>query len=164
MELTASTALWFLPFAAPICLWVAWNDMKFMKIPNVLVLAMFGVFVVIGLIALPDWQTYAWRYLHLVVVLLVGFILNALGTLGAGDAKFAAAMAPFVALGDLMQFMIIMAAVLVITFFAHRVLRNVPYVRDKTPDWESWDNNDFPMGLALGSAMIAYLVMAVYGG
>lgn len=138
--------------------------MKFMKIPNILVLAMFGVFVVVGLVALPDLQTYGLRYLHLVVVLLAGFVLNAMGALGAGDAKFAAAMAPFVALGDVMQFLIIMAAVLLATFFAHRVLRNVPVVREKTPDWESWDNNDFPMGLALGVAMITYLVMAAQAG
>ncbi len=43
------TALWFLPFVLPIALWVAWSDMKFMKIPNKAVLALVAVFAVVGL-------------------------------------------------------------------------------------------------------------------
>jgi len=34
MAVTVSQALWFLPFILPICLFVAWSDMKFMRIPN----------------------------------------------------------------------------------------------------------------------------------
>lgn len=43
---TATTALWFLPFALPIAVWVAWSDMKFMRIPNKAVLALTAVFLV----------------------------------------------------------------------------------------------------------------------
>ena len=48
MVITASSALWFLPFAIPIAIWVAWSDMKFMKIPNMAVLALLAVFLGVG--------------------------------------------------------------------------------------------------------------------
>ena len=53
MSIAPETALWFLPFALVIGVWVAWNDMAFMKIPNKAVVALFGVFVVVGPLALP---------------------------------------------------------------------------------------------------------------
>mgnify|MGYP000498064118 CR=1 FL=1 len=40
----------------------------------------------------------------------VGFVLNAAGVMGAGDAKFAADAAPFVALGDWQLLMWVFAA------------------------------------------------------
>ena len=85
MTIIASSALWFLPFAIPISIWAALSDMKTMKIPNRAVLALFGVFVVVGLIALP-FDQYLWRFSHLAVILLIGFILSTLGLIGAGDA------------------------------------------------------------------------------
>lgn len=163
MNTTFSTAAWFLPFVFPICIFVAWNDMKFMKIPNVMVLAMLGVFVVIGPIAL-DLDVYLWRYLHFAVILVIGFLLNTIRAFGAGDAKFAAAMAPFIPLGDATMFLIILAATLLAAFFTHRTLRQVPQIRLRTPDWESWDNNQFPMGLALGAGTVIYFLMALRAG
>ena len=63
MTLTFAQALWFLPFALPISIWVAWSDLKFMKIPNKAVYALLAVFLVVGLIALPL-ADYPWRLLH----------------------------------------------------------------------------------------------------
>lgn len=124
MALTSSAALWFLPFALPISIWVAWNDMKFMKIPNMAVLALALVFLVIGLIALP-FEDYATRWLHLLAVLVIGFALNMIGSIGAGDAKFAAAMAPFVALGDLRLILFLLATVIVAAVMTHRLFRRI---------------------------------------
>ena len=163
LAITASSALWFLPFVAPICIWAAWNDMKYMKIPNMAVLAMFGVFVIIGLIALPL-PEYPWRLLHLVVVLVVGFIISSLGLIGAGDAKFAAAMAPFIALGDAANMAYLFAATVISAFITHRLFQRSKMFRKITPDWKSWDNKDFPMGFALGGAMVIYLALGVFYG
>lgn len=99
LTISAASALWFLPFAIPIAIWVSWSDMKFMKIPNKAVIALFGIFVIVGLFALP-FSEYLWRYLNVVVVLAVGFFLNLRGAVGAGDAKFAAAMAAFFPAAD----------------------------------------------------------------
>ncbi|WP_424941844.1 A24 family peptidase [Aliiroseovarius crassostreae] len=160
---SATTSLWFLPFAAPICIWAALSDLKRMKIPNKAVMALVGVFAIIGLIALPL-ADYPWRYLHLVVVLVIGFVFNIAGAFGAGDAKFAAAMAPFIALGDVYLFCMMFAATLLIGFALHRIARAIPAVRRATPNWESWQRKDFPMGLCLGTSLILYLAVgALYG-
>ena len=163
MAIDALTALLFLPFAIPIGIWVAWNDMKFMKIPNKAVYALFGVFVVVGLVALP-FADYLWRWPQAFVVLVIGFILNQVRAMGAGDAKFLAAMAPFIDPGDALNLYIILAAVLLGAFVTHRIGRATPAIRRMTPDWESWTRAKFPMGLALGSGLIFYLVLGMIFG
>lgn len=157
--LKAPAALVVLPFVLPIAVWVAWSDMKTMRIPNRAVMALLAVFAVAGLVALPleDW---AWRWVHFAAVLVLGFALSSLRMMGAGDAKFAAAMAPFVALADLGNFLFLFAGVTIAAFAAHRLVRRMPAVRRAAPDWESWTRSDFPMGLALASALVVYLVVS----
>lgn len=160
---TAWSALWFLPFALPIAFWVAWSDMARMKIPNKAVMALVAVFAVVGLVALPL-PDYGWRWVHLAVVLAIGFVANAGGLLGAGDAKFAAAMAPFIAREDLILFGYLFAAVLLAGFVTHRLARSVPAIRARTAHWESWERKDFPMGLCLGGALVFYLLIGAIAG
>ena len=163
LHVTAWSALWFLPFAAPVCVYVCWSDMRMMKIPNNAVLALTAVFVVVGLIALPL-ADYSWRLLQLGVVLLLGIVMNAPGLVGAGDAKFAAAAAPFIHPGDFIFLMMLLAATLLGAFAAHRLAKYSP-LRRMAPGWQSWETgSDFPMGLALGGTLALYLALgAVYG-
>jgi len=163
MAITPFEALWFLPFALPVCIWAAWSDLKFMKIPNKAVIALVAVFLVIGLIAMPI-ADYPWRFLHVLVVLAAGFALNMIGAVGAGDAKFAAAMAAFVPLADLRLVLVLFSAVLLAAFATHRLFRTLPAMRARTPDWKSWSVADFPMGLALGGTLVFYLVLGVIYG
>ncbi len=157
MLIATSAALWFLPFVLPICVYICYTDMKGMKIPNHAVMALFAVFAVIGLIALP-FDAYLWRYTHLIVVLVAGIALNAAGAMGAGDAKFAAAAAPFIHLGDVRLLMALFAANLLAAFVAHRLARMSP-LRRLAPEWKSWDSGSrFPMGLALGGTLALYLI------
>lgn len=79
----------------PVCLIVACNDLKYMKIPNWTVITMIVIFVVLGFIVLPL-NVFLWRFAGLVVALIAGFILSAMKMMGAGDAKFMAAAALFV--------------------------------------------------------------------
>jgi prepilin peptidase CpaA len=161
---TVSSALWFLPFAVPIAIWVAWSDMARMKIPNKAVMTLVAVFALVGLVALPI-DVWAWRWLHLVVVLAIGIAANMTGLVGAGDAKFAAAMAPFIVVKDLGLFAYLFAATLLAGFMIHRMARRVPAIRGRTEGWESWGRKDFPMGLCLGGALVFYLAIgAVWGG
>jgi prepilin peptidase CpaA len=163
MEITAFSALVFLPFALPVTIWVAWNDMKYMKIPNQAVLTLTVIFLVAGLIALPL-ADYPWRLSHFVVVLAVGFVANMAGLVGAGDAKFAAPMAMFVPVDDLRLMLVLFAAVLLGAFATHRLFRAIPAVRRKSADWQSWQRKDFPMGLALGSTLAFYLMLGTVFG
>ena len=143
----------------PICAWVAWSDMARMKIPNRAVMALAGAYTVLGPIALPL-DAYLWGFAQMVIVLVAGFLMNMTGMLGAGDAKFAAAAAPFVALPDLPFVAALLAAISAAAFAVHRSARRVSAVREMVPDWESWHRRDFPFGLALGPALAGYLLVA----
>jgi prepilin peptidase CpaA len=154
--MTDIAALTFLPFALAIGIWVSWSDMRFMKIPNKAVLALLAVWLVLGLFVLP-WQSWAWGWALAAIILLAGFIGNAAGLLGAGDAKFAAAMAPFFVHSDLRYVLGLLAACLLGAFASHRMMRAVPQYRAAAPEWASWTHADFPMGLALSGMLIFYL-------
>lgn len=161
--LSAHAALWFLPPVTVIAAWVVWSDLARMKIPNAAVLSLVAVYAVIGPLVLP-FDVWAWRWLHLVVVLVIGFVLNVAGGLGAGDAKFAAAMAPFIAAGDAMRFIYLFSAVLLIAFAVHRLARAVPALRARAPHWKSWERRDFPMGFALAPSLVFYLLLVAFSG
>lgn len=163
MAIDWTTAAWFLPFVLPITVWVAWSDMATMKIPNKSVLALLAVFVVVGLVAL-EFNDYLWRYAHFGVVLVIGFILSSVGAMGAGDAKYAAAMAPFIALNDLGLFMVMLGGVTIAAFLLHRFARRTPSIRERFPDWESWTRREFPMGFALAPALFFYLLAGLFAG
>lgn len=159
MGTTASVAIWFIPLVIPISIWVAYSDLSRMKIPNVAVLALMATFIVLGLIALP-FAEYWPRLIHFFVVLLIGFLMTMTGLVGAGDAKFAAAMAPFFALSDLGFTMMLFAGTAFICIIAHRIAKRTP-LRKLTPNWESWARDrDFPMGLPLAATLTLYLVFA----
>ena len=163
MALTQFEAWLYLPFVIPLCFYTAFTDLREMRITNQTVVALALLFVPLGLIALP-FDVFLWRLAQLLVVLLVGMIFNAAGAVGAGDVKFAAAAAPFVALGDLQMVLIILAASLLAAVAAHRLARRTK-LRDLAPHWESWNRGrDFPMGLALGGTLAIYLCFGAIMG
>ena len=155
--LTTTQVLAFLPFVTVIGIYVAYSDLKYMKIPNKAVLALLASYVVVGLIVLPL-KTFGWGLAIGAIVLVIGFVLNAFGAMGGGDAKFGAAMAPFFVTGDIRIILALFAACLLAAFVAHRIARNIPAIRRATPDWISWNHIKFPMGLALSGTLIFYLL------
>ena len=164
MALSAQAALWFLPFLVPLCLYVAYTDLARMRITNWTVLAMVAVFVVLGLFLFPL-DEYLWQLAQLGIVLVVCMILNAVGAMGAGDAKFLAAAAPYVALGDVRLLMALFAAVLLAAYAAHRIAKFTG-LHKLAPTWDSWSQEakKFPMGFALGPALALYLALASVHG
>jgi len=159
MTIEWSTAAWFLPFIIPITVWVSWSDMATMKIPNKAVLSLLAVFVIVGLVALP-FQEYLWRYAHFAVVIVITFVLSSLGTMGAGDAKYIAAMAPFIDRADFFAFMLLLAATVIASFVLHRAARS-SFGPRMFPDWVSWNRREFPMGFALAPALMFYMIIAL---
>ena len=148
-------------FSLPICAWVCWSDLKTMKIPNKAVYALAAVWLIVGFVVFP-FEPWAWRWLNLLVVLAIGFLLNTVANVGAGDAKFAAAAAPFIKASHMNLVLPLFAAFLLGAFAAHRILRAIPAVRAMTPDWVSWKRKDFPMGLALVGTFVTYLVLMAF--
>jgi len=163
MEIEAQAALVFAPLVVPLCLWTAWSDLSAMRIPNRTVLILAGVFVIAAPFLMPL-DAYLWRLATAFLVLVAGILLNAGGALGAGDAKFMAAAATFIAPGDLRLLVAIFAANLLGAWCTHRLAMHSP-LRRLAPGWESWHRGtDFPMGLALGSTLTIYLLAGVFFG
>lgn len=152
-------SLAFLPFTLLIGIWVAWSDMRFMKIPNLSVIALIAVYVVVGVLVLPL-KLWAIGLGLGVATLVVLFVANAADLIGAGDAKFAAAMAPFFVMSDYRAVMGLLASCLLGAFAAHRLMRAIPAIRRASPDWQSWTHQKFPMGLALVGMLNFYLIAA----
>jgi prepilin peptidase CpaA len=153
----------YAPFVLPICFYVAFTDLREMRITNQAVVVLGGLFLILGLIALPL-PDYLWRLAQMALVLVVGIVLNATGAVGAGDAKFAAAAAPYVALGDLRLLVVILMANLLAAVATHRLARHTP-LRRLAPHWESWSKGwEFPMGLSLGGTLAIYLILGALMG
>ena len=161
MPLTAYAATLFLVAALPISIYVAHSDLRAMKIPNVAVYALVGAYAVLGFFAFP-FDQYLWHWLHLPIVLVIGMVLNAAGTMGAGDAKFLAAAAPMIAPADVALLITCLAACVLVGVIAHKIGKHTS-LRNLAPNWTSWDqeNKRFPMGFPLGMTLVAYLVAVI---
>lgn len=165
--MTVGSAIALLPFVVAIAIWVAWSDMKYMKIPNKAVIALLAVWAVpallcVALLGLPI-MAWVWGWALAAIVLAIGFVANAVRAIGAGDAKFAAAMAPFFVGSDLRLALALFAACLLGAYITHRIMRMIGPIRRLTPDWLSWTHKDFPMGLALSGTLVFHLLLTIAG-
>lgn len=164
MQFPAHAAMWFLPFVLPLCYAVALTDLRGMRIPNWAVDSLGVIFILGGALLMPTWVSYGWQLLHLPVGIALGFLFYAAGAVGAGDAKFAGAAAPFFVIGDLRLLLVIFAAVLLAGFAAHRIAKHTR-LRQLAPHWQSWETGkSFPMGLCLGATLALYLILAAFYG
>ncbi len=143
----------------------AWFDLKALRIPNWCVLGVLAVFLVTGLWGLPL-DVFAWRLLHGVIVLVLGFGLYTVagGHVGGGDIKLIAAMTPFIP-GSAVGFVLIVFVVLCFVFVGlliHRLVRSV--LRGRKTGWAALDQRRFfPVGLLLGGTIMIYLVVELAG-
>ncbi len=161
--ITSTGALILLPFVLGIAVWAALSDLKRMKIPNNAVLAMAALWPLLGWLAVPTWTLWFWGFALLAIVFVLGYLAYSTGTFGAGDAKFAAAMAPIFVGADYRLVMGLVAACLVGALVTHRIMKNIPAIRAATPDWKSWDERRyFPLGFALSGIVIFYVLAALW--
>ena len=161
ITLSSSAAAVFLLPVALVCLLAAYSDLSRMKLPNGVVLLMVAVYVVLGPFVL-SFDQYLWGFSHGVVMYFIGMFAYAYMGVGAGDGKFAAAMALFMPAVDWIAAVILFAAFLLGAFACHRIARAIPAIRAATPNWTSWTHKKFPVGLALSGTMIAYLGLAAF--
>lgn len=159
ISVTVTQSIAFLIFVAPLCIYVAWNDLRAMKIPTWSTDALALVFVVVGIFVMP-FGDYVWRYAHFGVVLVAAMLLNAAGAMGAGDSKFLASAAPFVALDDAGFVFMLLGIGMFLGYFIHRAAKAIKPIRNLVPDWESWHQGKrFPLGFPLGAVLIIYLAL-----
>lgn len=146
----------------PIAIWAAVSDLKRMKIPNKSVLAMAAVWPLLGWYLVPM-TVWLWGFAIMAIVLVLGFLMYLTGTFGAGDAKYAAAMAGIFTGGQIADILLIVFVCMVGALLVHRILRSLPFITNATPDWESWTRRRyFPFGLALSAIVVFYLLAAIW--
>jgi prepilin peptidase CpaA len=158
----APPALW-LAIAAmlPLMVLTAWYDLKELRIPNWLALAVLAVFLAAGLSGLPI-EAFLWRLGAGALVLAAGFVLFAAGLIGGGDAKMAAALAPFVAAEDLAALLLLYAVVTLALLLVLRLAMQL--ARHRPTGWRAIDQyarppreRVFPMGLIFAIVVTLYL-------
>lgn len=148
--------------ALPLCLYAAWSDLRLMIIPNWVSIGLLAVFVVVGLMFLPL-PDFGWRLAIGFGVLAVGFVLNAIGLVGGGDVKMLAAFAPFISLGEHVDYLMILSISLLATLALHRIAMRIGFIRTLTPDWKSWTaGRYFPMGISITTAGLVYLGLKAF--
>lgn len=163
MGMTAQAALWFLPAVVPIAFFIAWNDMRSMKITNNSVLLLVAAYAMIGPFAF-GFEMYLWQWTHLPVVLVVCMALWALRVMGGGDAKMIAAMSPMFLTQDFVLIMMIFAASLLGALAVHSLFRFTS-LKNLAPHWKSWHaGRYFPKGLPLSMTLVFYLALAAFSG
>lgn len=147
----------------PIAIWAAWSDLKLMKIPNISVLAMAAVWPLLGWLVVPTWALWFWGFALMAIVFVAGFLLYLTGTFGAGDAKYAAAMAGMFVGGRIAEILVLLVVCMIGSLVLHRIMRSLPFIRNATPDWVSWTRRRyFPFGLALSALVVIYLLAALW--
>jgi prepilin peptidase CpaA len=125
---------------------VIWCDLKFMRLPNLLVLMLVVVFA----------ATVAWT-LPLVVlgvalaVLVLGAMANAAKLLGGGDVKVLAALVLFFPTEQLLAFAFTLCICMIAGIVALVMLRRI--LRGKGATWRGLQEGArYPMGLSIGAA------------
>jgi prepilin peptidase CpaA len=160
--ITSTGALILLVPALPIAIWATWSDLSRMKIPNKAVLAMAAIWPLLGWLAVPTWTTWFWGFGIMAIVFVLGYLLYATGTYGAGDAKYSAAFSPMFVGTPIVYLLTLIACCMIGALIVHRIANATPPIRRMTPDWVSWDKRIFPFGLALSAMLVIYLVAACW--
>ncbi len=157
--MTAEFALISFMVATPVALAVILFDLKTMTIPNWLTGGAFVVFAVLVFfgLGLEDALT---RLMGAGIVLVVSFIMFAIGGLGGGDAKAATAFALLIAPVDAGFVLMALAINGLLGVGVLFLLRRTPLADG---NWKMWSEpKRFPYGLTLGATLILYTALVAF--
>jgi prepilin peptidase CpaA len=143
---------------APVLAAVAYFDLRYMRIPNALVLIALALFVVSRPIL--GWPEMGLRLLAGAAVLVTGFVLFAMNLFGGGDAKMMAALMLFVPSGTYTLFGYGFSAAMLAGIGLILLLRTVPVLT--ASGWVSLQQRGtFPMGISIAMAGLLHPVMVL---
>ncbi len=138
---------------APLLLLTIWCDLKFLRIPNLLV----GGAIVAALVVLPFVLTLPEILIRCAIaagVFLAGFAAFSARLIGGGDVKMMAALMLFVPPDAAATFCLLLSAALLIGIAAVQGLRAVAF--DPASGWGVLrERRRYPMGLSIGLAGLA---------
>ncbi|QHQ37224.1 A24 family peptidase [Algicella marina] len=147
----------------PFLFTAAYTDLKFMLLKNWMNIALFALFLPLGLMVLPV-EDFAYRLCIGLAVFVVLMLLAIFNAFGAGDAKYLAALTPFIAPEDYSAFVFILCYTNLIAIVLHRIARSVAAIRNLAPDWKSWAARKFPMGYAISGAALFFFSYRALSG
>lgn len=145
---------------APVMVAVAYADLRYLRIPNILGLAALALFVLTA--PLLTWGELGWRMTAAAIVFGVSFAMFALRLIGGGDVKIIAALMLFIPSQTHALFALnfsaslLLGIALILTLRAAPIFQNTRFVSIKT-------ENGFPMGIsiALSGILHPFLVSAL---
>ncbi|MDW4550600.1 prepilin peptidase [Defluviimonas sp. D31] len=147
------TALIPLVLVAPLLVWMAYGDLRFLRIPNLLCIAMVAVFAVAVLVAPPP--DLVARLVVAGAIFGLGFVTFCLGLFGGGDVKALSALMLFVPAATLPLFCMVFSASMMIGIAFVLGLRAIPATG--ALDWASMERSrKFPMGVSIAMAGMAH--------
>jgi prepilin peptidase CpaA len=146
--------------AAPVLLAVAYSDLRYLRIPNALSLALVLIFLGACLIAPPP--DLALRIGLAAATLSIGALAFLAGLVGAGDVKILAAMLLLVPGAGLLAVPLVFAGALALTLAGVLAWRRLPAMAGT--HWAGLIRGpQFPMGVAIGLTGLAlpWVVLAL---
>lgn len=138
---------------SPILIAVAYCDLRFMRIPNVLSVMILASFVISSLIYPPD-DLFA-RFAVAAAVFALGFAGFCFRMLGGGDVKILSALMLLVPLHSLTLFAYIFSAAMLVGIATILTLRRLPLAAGHR--WKSISGSTrFPMGISIALAGVVH--------
>jgi prepilin peptidase CpaA len=151
-----------LVLAAPLLAWMAYSDLRFMRIPNWLVLGIVVVFVV----CLPflSMVSITSRVIAAVCLLGIGFVTFAAGLFGGGDVKVLSALMLLIPPGTRVEFAMLFSVAMLLGIAVVLTVRLAPAA--SRSGWVGVRAKGmFPMGISISLAglMHPFLVSTLAG-
>lgn len=138
---------------SPVLLAVGYNDLRNMRIPNVL--SILAVIIFIATAFLLPFHEIGFRITASLATLVIGFIAFVLRIFGGGDIKIIAALMLFIPSQTLALFAFIMSASILIGIGLVMTLRTFPGAQQS--NWVSLQAKaKFPMGISICLAGLAH--------
>ncbi|MEZ5796211.1 MAG: prepilin peptidase [Paracoccaceae bacterium] len=143
----------------PILVIAAVSDLRHLRIANLHVLLALGLFLIAAPFVLT-WPELTDRLLVAAIAFALGFALFALGLFGGGDVKMMPVILLFVPSGDLVLYLRLFAAALLLVTLAARAAQALPEARK--PAWQSLrSRGHVPVGVAMALSVMMLLALRV---
>lgn len=134
----------------------SWTDVRERRIPNWVSLA--TLLAGLGAVGMQGgWAALGWAAAHFGVALVIGMILTAMGWVGAGDAKFYAALAAWlpIQLGLRLLVSVALAGLVLLVFFMLRRRGRIGRTSKHQSDFDK-----LPYGVAIGIGGLIAVALA----
>ncbi len=143
---------------APLLIYAAYSDLRFLRIPNWVSLVMIAIFAFV--VPSLSGAEFLSRVLLAAGIFGVGFVLFAANVLGAGDVKLLSALALFVPSGQSALFFLVLSGAMLLGLATITLLRARPPAR--LANWQSVATAGvFPMGISITLSGLVFLALSV---